>query len=356
MESLNLNTLASSLPTANLQNAEKDLLNNFKAAALSITTLYRSSRHTSKRAYNAGYAAACQDLLLMIQQGVSVGGISSSHDSEGGGMTIGKVMDWIEARLEAIKSREEEEDEDEEREKERERERGKPSTSTSAAVTVKTDQVVKATINPPSVVSQSTSNRQKEKAASMPPTPNSPRSHVAAPMSSQPSSPSPPPGPASRAQHMSIRPSKSRSSFVKDPSFMTPNTPSLNAPCLHNGFSFSPATPTPAQGEHAGLPIPTGAKRRHAVMMMLESASSPVSLGGSSPDAHAPLSSNFGGVTNGLASMAAGAGRRRTRSARGHHTNHQSQNQNANVHSQQVAEAMDVEEDSGRERKRIARR
>jgi hypothetical protein len=30
MESLNLNTLASSLPTANLANAEKDLLNNFK--------------------------------------------------------------------------------------------------------------------------------------------------------------------------------------------------------------------------------------------------------------------------------------------------------------------------------------
>jgi hypothetical protein len=30
MESLNLNTLATSLPTANVQNAEKDLLNNFK--------------------------------------------------------------------------------------------------------------------------------------------------------------------------------------------------------------------------------------------------------------------------------------------------------------------------------------
>lgn len=58
---------------------------------------------------------------MMIQQGVSAGGITTS-ESQGGmddGMTIGRVMDWIEARLEAIRSREEEEDEDEEREKER---------------------------------------------------------------------------------------------------------------------------------------------------------------------------------------------------------------------------------------------
>lgn len=38
-------------------------------------------------------------------------------------MTIGRIMDYIEARLEAIKSREEEEDEDEEKEKDRERDR-----------------------------------------------------------------------------------------------------------------------------------------------------------------------------------------------------------------------------------------
>ncbi|KAF9255883.1 hypothetical protein L218DRAFT_883033, partial [Marasmius fiardii PR-910] len=101
MESLNLNTLATSLPTP-YQNTEKDLVNNFKAAALSITTLYRSSRHASKRAYNAGYAAACNDLLMMIQQGVSVGGDSSGSGSSTDGMTIGKVMDWIEARMEAI--------------------------------------------------------------------------------------------------------------------------------------------------------------------------------------------------------------------------------------------------------------
>ncbi|KAI0270436.1 hypothetical protein BC834DRAFT_783416, partial [Gloeopeniophorella convolvens] len=91
--SLNLNALAGSLPNSNLANAEKELLNNFRAAALSITNLYRSSRTTSKRSYNSGYAAACADLLQMIQQVVS--------DSETP-PTIGRVMDWVEARLEAV--------------------------------------------------------------------------------------------------------------------------------------------------------------------------------------------------------------------------------------------------------------
>lgn len=106
---------------------------------MSITTLYRSSRKNSKRAYNAGYATACQDLLNFIQQGVSASDIGqspsgTSHDVEGGGMTIGKVMDWTEARVDAIKAREEEEDEDEEREKDKER--STPTTAPSAAVPV----------------------------------------------------------------------------------------------------------------------------------------------------------------------------------------------------------------------------
>ena len=150
MESLN--SLATSLPTPH-QKAEQELLNNFRglslspnvfllctsvdtplpsltwfsesAAALSITTLYRSSRETSKRAYDAGYAAACQDLLNMIQHGVSAGGIDNGESREG--MTIGRVMDWTEARLQALRQKDEEEDEDEEREKER-----KPSTAPAA--------------------------------------------------------------------------------------------------------------------------------------------------------------------------------------------------------------------------------
>lgn len=79
------------------------------AAALSLTTLYRSSKTASKRAYNAGYSAACHDLLSMIQQGVSTDADPSRE------VTIGRIMDYIEARLDAIKTREEEEDEEEER-------------------------------------------------------------------------------------------------------------------------------------------------------------------------------------------------------------------------------------------------
>jgi hypothetical protein len=86
---------------------------------MSITNLYRSSRSTSKRAYNSGYAAACADLLQMIQQGVS--------DSETP-PTIGRVMDWVEARLEAVRAREEEEDEEDE-----EREGKKPTSSNQTA-------------------------------------------------------------------------------------------------------------------------------------------------------------------------------------------------------------------------------
>lgn len=149
MESLNLNTLVNSLPAQ--QNAEKELLNDFKgalpfsslcassdfglpsllscyrplpsmciretAAALSITTLYRSSRKNAKRAYNAGYATACQDLLNFIQHNVSV---ESSDGSNPSGM-VSKVMDWTEARLDAIKATEEDEEEDEERENAKER-------------------------------------------------------------------------------------------------------------------------------------------------------------------------------------------------------------------------------------------
>ena len=49
---------------------------------------------------------------MFIQQGVSTGGAGNELEDGGEGMTIGRVMDWVEARMEAIKSREEEEDED----------------------------------------------------------------------------------------------------------------------------------------------------------------------------------------------------------------------------------------------------
>ncbi|KAJ3476034.1 hypothetical protein NLI96_g11435 [Meripilus lineatus] len=62
----------------------------------------------------------------MIQQGVSAG--ESSSDPNGGGSPICRVMDYIEARLEAIRSREEEEEEDEEKE------RGKQAHTTAGDV------------------------------------------------------------------------------------------------------------------------------------------------------------------------------------------------------------------------------
>lgn len=96
------------------------------AAALSLTTLFRSSKSASKRAYNAGYSAACHDLLNMIQQGVSTDADPSRE------VTIGRIMDYIEARLEAIRAREEEEDEEEE--KERAARGGPPSTAGPSAV------------------------------------------------------------------------------------------------------------------------------------------------------------------------------------------------------------------------------
>jgi len=51
----------------------------------------------------------------MIQQGVSAGG---NHTGENP-MSVGRIMDWIEARCDAIKAREEEEDEEEQKEKEK---------------------------------------------------------------------------------------------------------------------------------------------------------------------------------------------------------------------------------------------
>lgn len=68
----------------------------------------------------------------MIQQSVSAGGIiPSDHNPHSSEMTVGRILDWIEARMDAVKSREEEEDEDEEREKDRERSRVTPPSTRS---------------------------------------------------------------------------------------------------------------------------------------------------------------------------------------------------------------------------------
>ncbi|KAF8060222.1 hypothetical protein FPV67DRAFT_1655782 [Lyophyllum atratum] len=340
MESLNLHTLANSLPTAQ-QNAEKELTNNFKAAALSITTLYRSSRKNSKRAYNAGYAAACQDLLTMIQQGVSLNPTGSSHGPEDGGMTIGRVMDWTEARLEAIKSREEEEDEEEEREKEKESGRSKAPPTVPGP---KPD-------NKPVKVASASTSRPKDQAPSLPTTssPRSSQSH--AQLRFEPSSPSPPPPVALRPIQRPIRPRPSLKGEGKGDlaaSYTNPVAGGLDF--MHDGLSSDPASS--ASFSDIPIPIAAGAKRRHAMMMMLDSSASPVAIGSSS----SPHSASTGGgnsAVGGNHGSGSFSSRRRTRSSR--IGTQQAHNQNIGL-TQSTSDAMDVEEEGGRERKRVARR
>ncbi|KAJ3568204.1 hypothetical protein NP233_g5868 [Leucocoprinus birnbaumii] len=331
METLNLNTLANSLPTAQ-QKAEQELLNNFKSAALSITTLYRSSRQNAKRAYNAGYAAACQDLLTMIQQGVSVGGLgpsasSSSHGADNDGMTIGRVMDWTEARLEAIKAQEEEEDEEEEREREKERAR-----STSAA----------PTSSKSSMPAQTAPSNNSLPLTSLP-TPSSPilptTNHPP-----EPTTPSPPLAP-SNAQRPAQR-SKTRSSLKGEPSASYTHFPTIPSASV---FNFVPETVTPVNTPSPFPELPAvpavGSKRRHAMMMMLD-ATAASSTNASVPATQTPVIGSAPAATSNLYNPS----RRRTKSTRG-----QQQQQNQNINIQPSAEAMDVEDD-GRERKRVARR
>ncbi|KAH9957282.1 hypothetical protein BGW80DRAFT_1383013 [Lactifluus volemus] len=315
MESLNLNALAGSLPTSNLASAEKELLNNFRAAALSITTLYRSSRTASKRAYNSGYAAACADLLQMIQQGVS--------DSETP-PTIGRVMDWVEARLEAIRSREEEElEEDEENANKKDGQAGKLKTSTniaranSAPVTSQQASREQASLAP-SKLSQSITASTPSNAP--PSTPPSPPATTARPLV-----PSAPPArtPKPRSFASSIQAKENPVSATTIPSATHPFPISPESPFTFTAFPPMPSSPGP--NETLAIPLPltvsAGAKRRHAMMVLADD-----------PAAAA-----------GAATAGAGSSRRRTRSTRGTHPN------------QHTQDAMDIEED-GRERKRIARR
>ncbi|KAF9552096.1 hypothetical protein CPC08DRAFT_738261 [Agrocybe pediades] len=344
MESLNLNTLASSLPNSQ-QNAEaeKELLNDFKAAALSITTLYRSSRKNAKRAYNAGYAAACQDQLNFIQQGVSTSHIGQSSAMEGSGMSIGRIMDWTEARLEAVRSREEEEDEDEEREKDRDsRDRPTPRSSRGPnVVVVKPSDPNKkpAESIPPKDVSTSTPSL---------PTPSSPTSHTSNQGPSEPSSPSPPPSTVSSRPN-TIRPTKSRPTPTRD-SFrltgMPPYPPPTGSPAYFTG-TFDSTVPFPE------TPVVVGSKRRHAVMRMLDSVSPATAIsigGGASSTVSSP--GGVGGSNN--CNSGSSLSRRRTRSSR-NLNQLQAHNQSISV-IQMDLDNMDTEEDEGRDRKRVARR
>ena len=315
------------------------LSNTYLAAALSITKLYRSSRKTSKRAYNAGYGAACQDLLTFIQQGVSASdlGTDSSHAVDGGGMTIGRVMDWTEARLEAIRTTEEEEEEEE-----REKERGTAqTTSRSPAATI-------APTSPRSAARKLLAPRPKD-TVSLIQSRDSSVVDILRQVTINPSRPplehsasSPPTSPLIVPSSISTKPLRPRTA--------PPQQNVSHAPFHPSRLSESiPANTNTAANVETPIVIGAGAKRRHAMMVMLDSGSSPITLAhGSGPSS---IASSPGGVNIQGMPTTSSLGRRRNRSSR---TLNQHQNQNINV-IQVTPEAMDVEED-GRERKRVARR
>lgn len=133
---MDLSTLYNTLstPPGQLQQAENEMMERFKAAALSITHLYKSSVHTSKQAYSAGYSACLADVLQTVQASLStisperrpqpLHGTERTNDNqehnleqgENAAKVLGRLMDWIEARQEAMKLEAEEEKEKEEAE------------------------------------------------------------------------------------------------------------------------------------------------------------------------------------------------------------------------------------------------
>ncbi|KAI0324980.1 hypothetical protein GY45DRAFT_1330957 [Cubamyces sp. BRFM 1775] len=315
MESLNLNNLASSLPSSSYANAEKELTNNFRAAALSLTTLYRSSKTASKRAYNAGYAAACHDLLNMIQQGVS------TDVDAGREVTIGRIMDYIEARLEAIKAREEEEDEEEERAAKAGPSAPKPKPASPTLPPARARDPVVAAPPTPYTPSTMDSTRPYVPPALSSPTPAVvPLRPVSAPIQ-----------PFSRASKSRLMPSVNPKELSSVPlptpapvpfSFEPPSVADVTVPSMDAFTELA----NPAAAPSPALPM----KRRREVV---------------SPDTPAT-----GTTADAAAGAVGGAGtsRRRTRSWRGNADQHGAPSQPAN-------EAMDVEEE-GPQRKRVARR
>ncbi|KDN46158.1 hypothetical protein RSAG8_04385, partial [Rhizoctonia solani AG-8 WAC10335] len=61
-----------------------------KPAAQSLATLLKSSKQSLKHAHNAGYTVCLQDMLQLIQSGLS---------TDGDGMGVAWVMDWAEGQL-----------------------------------------------------------------------------------------------------------------------------------------------------------------------------------------------------------------------------------------------------------------
>ncbi|KAL1406123.1 hypothetical protein Q8F55_007806 [Vanrija albida] len=110
---MDLSALNSSLPPG-LADAERDMGGKFRAAALSITTLYKASLASTKQAYQVGYSAALSDVLSKLQSDIGAGADAAD--------ALARLMDWSEARQAAMVAFAADEDEAE-----------KPSTSAAAA-------------------------------------------------------------------------------------------------------------------------------------------------------------------------------------------------------------------------------
>lgn len=130
---MDLSSLSTTLQTPSSSDARLDaetaLTRDFRAAALVLTQFYKSSLSTSNQAYSAGYKACLEEIQGHIQASLSV---PHGDDRENAGRTLGRLMDWIEARQEAFKLQAEDEQEDQQREQAH---RSKRDASTSAGAT-----------------------------------------------------------------------------------------------------------------------------------------------------------------------------------------------------------------------------
>jgi len=315
-----LRTLATSLESNNsniLEENEKNIARDFRAAAFSMTTLYKSAIEAQKKSFDSGYSTALHDILNFIQQGVSNGHAQDDH-----GMTIGKVLDFAEARLEAIGAQEDDIQSDNDK-------------------TVKGHRVLQKSQEHASQVraemSSTTPTTTKEKSppASQPPPPlSSKRDRSTTPMIRSASSspnirPQPLPLPRRAANANAAIKSRSRS----HPSTCSPfnnNNSNSNTP-ISPTLPFAFTVPETVQFPEStftdgGVPYLGLGKRRQV------------------PEAENAFGIGFGPpVTN------TQSGRTQRRRVRHGHGQVQS-------NAQQYSSRMDVEEDMGRERKRVARR
>jgi hypothetical protein len=253
----------------------------------------------------------------MIQQGVSdAGRVEGAPHSNGNGMDVGRVMDWVDARLAAIRAREEEEDEDEERERSR---APRPAAATASSSSVLPTPTASTSVAPSAVPPVVSATEQRPLThPTTPPLPTGPSPAVVTTVLT------PTPAPASPPSSPIVSPPSMQRLVQPFPANRARNARPIAGPSSSPPSVSFPSAPPESMSD--AVDVGTGAKRRHAVMMMLDAAGAPtVEVPG--------------------ASGASVLGRRRTRSSRALPTG---------VPLTRDSEDMDI--DDGRERKRVARR